>query len=224
MIKIIKSEEPQGWKEYLQTPGALYQRNKDLVESLIKEQGYICAYCMRRIPCRDRLYEKDGQNYALTQEDSRVEHVKSRKAHPDLQLNYDNMVLCCPGHIGADEHCDRLKGERDLSFSPTDTMIINSLSYKNDGTIISSVSEYDKELNDVLNLNTPLLKANRKEAWEEAKKQIIAQNKGRNWNKALVQGFIEKYSTKHTKEGEDRYIPYCGIIIYFLQKKLRLIL
>jgi len=151
MIQIIKSTEPQAWKKYRLTPNALYQSNEDLVESLKMEQGYICAYCMRRIPCNDRLYKKDGQNYVLTKEDHRVEHILSRKNHPDLQLCYNNMVLCCPGHIGKDDHCDKLKGDRDLSFSPMDPLFICSLSYKNDGGITSSNPVYDKELNDILN-------------------------------------------------------------------------
>ncbi len=221
MIRIIKSEEPQAWKEYRRTPNARYNSNKELVESLKREQGYICAYCMRRIPCNDRLYDRDGKNYLLTKEDHRVEHILSRKNHPNLQLDYGNMVLCCPGHIGASEHCDKLKGDRDLSFSPMDPEFIDSISYKSDGEITSSNPIYDKELNDILNLNTPLLKANRKEAWKEVEKQMIVLKNGKAWNKSLLQKFMEKYSAKHSKDNEDKYIPYCGIVIYFLHKKLR---
>lgn len=65
MIKIAKNKEPKEWTEYRNTPGVDYQSIPELVESLLKEQGYICAYCMRRIPHRDKLYKKDGISMCL---------------------------------------------------------------------------------------------------------------------------------------------------------------
>ena len=165
MIKIAKGREPKEWTEYRNTPGVDYQSIPELVESLLKEQGYICAYCMRRIPHRDKLYNKDGTNYVLTVEDHRIEHILSRDNHPDKKLDYNNMVVCCPGHIGDEDHCDRLKGSNDISFSPLDSVFISTLSYKTDGEIVSSDKQYNKEINEVLNLNTKLLKLNRKQSW-----------------------------------------------------------
>ena len=104
MIKIAKGKEPKEWTEYRNTPGVDYQSIPELVESLLKEQGYICAYCMRRIPHRDKLYKKDGIKYVLTDEAHRIEHVLSRDNHPDKKLDYNNMVVCCPGHIGDEDH------------------------------------------------------------------------------------------------------------------------
>lgn len=72
MIKIAKNKEPKEWTEYRNTPGVDYQSIPELVESLLKEQGYICAYCMRRIPHRDKLYKKDGIKYVLTDESHRI--------------------------------------------------------------------------------------------------------------------------------------------------------
>lgn len=117
---------------------------------------------MRRIPQQDKLYKKDGKNYVLTQENHRVEHVKCRELHDDLKLEYTNMVICCPGHIGTDDHCDRLKGAKDISFTPLDQQFINTIKYNSDGTIISTNELYNTEINDILNLNTKLLKVNRK--------------------------------------------------------------
>lgn len=61
MILITKNKEPKEWTEYRNTPGVDYQAIPELVQSLLKEQGYICAYCMRRIPQQDKLYKKDGK-------------------------------------------------------------------------------------------------------------------------------------------------------------------
>lgn len=221
MILIQKKLEPKEWQEYRNTPGVDYQSIPELVDSLLEEQGYICAYCMRRIPCKDRLYKRNGKTFVLTNEEHRIEHMLSRENHDDKKLDYSNMVICCPGHIGNEDHCDRSKGRKDISFSPLDPHFIATLSYKIDGEIVSSVDKYNNELNDVLNLNTPILKENRKSAWEAVKNELIKQKKGSPWSKAFLSKFISKYSSKTLKDGEYKLIPYCGIVLFFLQKKLK---
>ena len=77
MILITKNKEPKEWTEYRNPPGVDYKAIPELVQSLLKEPGYICAYCMRRIPTKDKIYEKDGVNFVYANEDHRVEHIKS---------------------------------------------------------------------------------------------------------------------------------------------------
>lgn len=222
MILINKSTEPKSWKKYRKTPGVKYQSSHDLVDSLLKEQGYICAYCMRKVPCRDKLYEKDGTTYVLTQEDHRVEHILSREKHSDWELDYSNMVLCCPGHIGADEHCDRLKGDNDISFSPTDPMFISTIKYKATGEIISSNDQWNTEINNLLNLNTDLLVKNRASALSSVIALINRECKGRVWNLKMLNKYLDKYKNKHRGEdGELRYKQFCGIVVYYMNKKLK---
>ena len=221
MILIKKNPEPRAWLEYRSTPGVDYQSIPELVDSLLEEQGYICAYCMRRIPRKDRLYKRDGKTFVNTNEDHRIEHMQSRENHDDKKLDYSNMVICCPGHIGNEDHCDRLKGSKDISFSPLDSHFIATLSYKVDGEIVSSEDKYNNELNDVLNLNTPILKENRKNAWEAVKKELIALKGEKPWNKAILSKYIKKYSYKTEKGGKLKLTPYCGVVLFFLQKKLK---
>lgn len=218
MILIQKKSEPKEWIKYRNTPGVDYQSIPELVDSLLEEQGYICAYCMRRIPCKDRLYKKDGITFTLTDEDHRIEHILSRENHEDKKLVYSNMVICCPGHIGDEEHCDRLKGSNDITFSPLNQDFIATLSYKIDGEIVSSNAQYNKEINEVLNLNTKLLKENRKNTWEAVKKELIAQKGGKPWNKTILSAYIKKYSSLNKQL---KLIPYCGVVLFFLQKKLK---
>lgn len=211
MIKIVKDKEPKEWEKYRNTEGVDYQSIPELVDSLLKEQGYICAYCMRRIPCKDNI----------SNENHRVEHILSREKHPDKKLDYKNMVICCPGHIGEENHCDRLKGDRDISFNLFDENFIRTLSYKSDGKIISSNVTFDNEINEVLNLNTSLLKANRKEIWRVVTRELNTLKGDKPWNKTILKKCLEKYSNKHEKDGKMQFIPYCGIVIYNIQKKLR---
>ena len=226
MILITKNKEPKEWTKYKSTPGVDYQAIPELVQSLLKEQGYICAYCMRRIPTKDKIYRKDGVNFVYTNEDHRIEHIKSRELHDDLKLDYTNMVVCCPGHIGTQDHCDRLKGPKDISFSPIDKQFIETIRYSSKGEISSTNDVYNNEMKDVLNLNTELLRKNRRSMLTEVINKINSTcRKGKSWDKKILERFLKKYSEKHSEEDEEgtkeKYYPYCGIIIWYLQKKLQ---
>ena len=42
----------------------------------------------------------------------------------------------------------------------------------------------------------------------------------KNWNKTALKSILVKYQNKH-KDGENqKYYPYCGIVVWFIQKKL----
>ena len=222
MILIKKRKEPKEWTRYRSTPGVDYQAIPELVDSLLKEQGYICAYCMRRIPSRDRLYNKDGVTFIETKEDHRVEHIKSRENHDELKLDYSNMVICCPGHIGDEPHCDRSKGSDDISFTPLDPVSIDTLSYTTDGKIKSSDPTYQVELENTLNLNTKLLVLSRKEARDEVIRNINQSCKKNGiWNKTAIVRYLAKYENMHFNGNRKEYYPYCGIISWYLRKKLK---
>lgn len=211
MILIKKQKEPDAWLKYRLTDGVDYQAIPELVDSLYQEQGYICAYCMRRIPHRDKT----------STEDHRVEHMLSRENHDDKKLDYSNMVICCPGHIGDENHCDKKKGSADISFSPLNQDFINTLSYSSSGVIKSSDKTFNKELNDVLNLNTILLVQNRKGMIDEIVKQVkrYVKRKGA-LDKAFLSRMIEKFSSMHRNEDKFEYYPYCGVAVFYLQSKL----
>ena len=55
MIKIEKKAEPHSWTEHRLTEGAKYEATSDLKNALMSDQGYLCAYCMRRIPVSDKF-------------------------------------------------------------------------------------------------------------------------------------------------------------------------
>lgn len=60
-------------------------------EALLKEQGYICCYCGRRIDDR---------------KNSHIEHLKPRTLYSDLQLEYTNLIE----HLGL--NIPKLQGMR----------------------------------------------------------------------------------------------------------------
>jgi uncharacterized protein (TIGR02646 family) len=220
MRKIDKGKEPEEWIEYRKTADAKYQATTELRDSLLKEQGYICAYCMRRIPVKDHN----------SNEPSRIEHILSRTKHPDLELSYKNMVICCPGAIDSENklisdnskkekyhnsHCDKSKGENDISFSPFDSSFISTLGYKSkDGTIESSNDKYNEEINNLLNLNNALLKANRVQT---LKGLLVCLNQ-KEWKASEIKKLLKSWDEK---DNEGMYKPYCGVVVWYLEKKLR---
>lgn len=210
MIKIIKGQEPASWLHRRLTPGTDYEATDDLKESLLKEQGYICAYCMRRIPVNDN---------GVTDK-SRIEHFKPRESMDSAKerMDYSNLLICCPGAMSGSSwknaHCDRKKGSMEISFSPTDLNCISTLSYGVDGTIQSTNEIYNKEINDILNLNLPLLKSNRKNVREAINRKIGQ----RGWSKGILEKLLHEASEK---DGNGRFQPYCGVLLWYLDKKLR---
>lgn len=205
MRKITKSKEPKEWIEYRLPPNVDYASIPELRESLLQEQGYLCAYCMRRIPHQDKN----------SNENSRIDHILSRDKHPDRKLDYSNMVICCAGAISEDFHCDKRKGEHDITFSLFDGSFTPTLKYSTKtGKIESIVSAWNNEINDILNLNNEILKANRLETLNG----VISSLMSKQWTLGEIRKKLEEWENKNSK---GKLKPYCGIVVWFLNKKLK---
>ena len=218
MRKINKGKEPNGLKEYRAIPGANYKDmsttcKDELRDSLLKDQGYICAYCMRHIPANDK-----DSNTA-----TKIEHIQCQTYHPDRDLDYTNMVICCPGVIdGAAakrQHCDTKKGESDITFDLFSDAFISTLSYgSKSGEITSSNTAYNKEINETLNLNYSLLKVNRARVIKAIQQSGIPKdNKGR-WLKSDIIKLIKRWNNIGS---DGKYKEYCGIAVWYLNKQLK---
>ena len=213
MIKITKGHEPTEWTQERNTPGMTFEgaRKEALRLSLLEEQGGLCGYCMRRIKHERGLSPI-----------TRIEHLKPQslslaEGKPKETLSYNNMILCCDGDLGHDEnfHCDRSKGEQIISFTPLDSAAMNTISYSSkDGRIKSSNAQYDRDINQVLRLNHPRLAASRLEVI----KGLVTVMGNRAWKKTEIEHKITIYTNK-TARGQFR--EYCGVIIWYLTKKLR---
>ncbi|MBD5339004.1 MAG: hypothetical protein HDR98_07785 [Bacteroides sp.] len=209
MITIKKSVEPRSWLLHRLTEGADYEATEDLRNALLRDQGFICAYCMRRIPVKD-----NG-----TGETSRIEHIKPQSLLTRTErMDYGNLVICCPGAIGSTAssatHCDRRKGESPLSFSPLDPHAVETLRYRGDGTIESTDAGINEDINNILNLNNPLLKLNRK----QVRTTLISMIGKGNWKKSDLEKILTDF---RQKDSEGRLKEYCGVIISFIEKRLR---
>ncbi len=205
MITINKDNEPVEWTTYRNTPGATYQAIEPLRTALLNEQGYICAYCNRPIPVTT----------SENRETSRIEHIQCRDNYPERQLDYTNMVVCCPGFIDGTEHCDKSKKNHNISFTPFSPAVQQSISYgSKEADIKSSNTVWYREMNDILQLNNNLLKKNRNETLNGVRAVLETKK----WRKAQIEHKLLAWSNK---DNNNKYKAYCGIVIWYLEKKLR---
>ena len=111
----------------------------------MKEQGWICAYCMKRIPEKDK-------NPEVT-----IEHIIPQSIEPEKAMDYNNMLAVCNGNRGKGHKkfmtCDAHRGNDKMVVNPCDKDIIDTIGYKNDGTIYSTDSKIDHDLNKSLMVN-----------------------------------------------------------------------
>lgn len=208
MILITKGKEPKELTEYKSTPGATYSgfSQKNAVKcQMLKEQGFICAYCMKRIDA----------------ERSSIEHWKPQNPGTETttdikeSLDYQNMLCVCDGNRGmklAAQTCDAHKGNTVIKADPRDQYTIDHIKYRSDGTIYSDDQVIDHDLNEVLNLNSEaaFLKQGRAELIS------VLQAKMRNSNidiSQLLKALKKKYETVDL---EGKRPQYAGTMLYFV--------
>ncbi|MDI6795790.1 MAG: TIGR02646 family protein [Desulfatibacillaceae bacterium] len=209
MRAIEKGNEPIALAQYRSQPGAVYDGplftdvKSRIRDQLLAEQGYLCAYCMQRIDAASM----------------KVDHWRCQGRYPSSSLEYSNMLGCCMGNEGqplGDAHCDTRKGDEDISFNPSNPDDHQKLKirYAGDGTIGSEDEVFDKEINNILNLNWVRIKDNRK-AVLKAVTGVLAKGGGTR-TRPEIQRLIKRWKTPD-KSG---HLPeYCGVAVYYLEKR-----
>lgn len=207
MIYIQKKQEPKKLLEYRKHPDASFDAmdadvKEQLRESLLSEQGHLCAYCM----CR--LSEKG---------DVKIEHWEPRNS--SNELDYNNLLAVCRGNEGhpvREQTCDTKKGNAVISVSPLKRSQMECIYYTSDGKIHSRDQVADNDIQYVLNLN--------KENGNPLRGRKVAlktfQNKLQKYkNDKSTKAFLEKMQKKYEVNTE-KMIPYIGILRWYIAKKL----
>jgi len=223
MKRIEKGKEPKSLEEH-RAKGGDYEglphkdREEDLRKQLLSEQGFICCYCMKRIP-QTLTQEQINKNYPS----SKIEHVLSQENSPDLALIYSNLLVACNGNHGQPKSvqtCDTFKGKEDFHFNPSSFRNIEELiKYKADGEILSENERLNKELVDVLNLNTYDLKRIRSERYKFYQDLYTREGKARQ-GKDIQKRFFETEKQKLLAKQGGKFDEYCMVGVYLLNKKL----
>ena len=180
-----------------------------LLEDLIKEQGAICCYCMRRIS-------------KTSKKPPHIEHYFPQSLYPELALDYKNLLAVCQGEYSdelgnKDQHCDHRKSDKLLGFlNPLNENCERVLQYTDQGHIKSNRADVQQDI-DLLNLNSDALKKERKKAIEATLHVIGRKFKGSTVTKLFIEDRIEKFSSRNEN---GNFEPYCQAIIFILQKLL----
>ncbi|KHT54448.1 hypothetical protein RJ41_08010 [Alteromonas marina] len=210
MYEIKKSPQPNSLTTYKYDPNASYSNlpadvKTEIKESLLDEQGQLCAYCMG----------------AIKIDTMRIEHWASQTNNANLELDYSNMLACCQGNEGQNPSfyiCDKRKADSDLKYNPSNPRhsILTRLSYDGQGQIKSLEVDFDKQLNVVLNLNETRLVKNRQSA-KKVVNQLLNKNSGTR-KKSTIQTLIQNLKKRNDKHS---FTPYYGYLIYYLENKIR---
>ncbi|MCT4620168.1 MAG: TIGR02646 family protein [Marinisporobacter sp.] len=210
MLLIKKGKEPSSLTEYKTQSNAYYDgcNKSDIRKALLNEQGYLCAYCMKRI-----------SETSMT-----VEHYSTQSNISEKEaLDYNNMLGVCLGNRGKGQKnltCDAHRGNDNLTINPFLKASINLICYDGSGKIYSDDPEINKDLDVTLNLNCEqvLLKTNRKRALEALKKYLLSLRSKGTWKKEFLRRIKKKYESPNEI---GKLEPYSGIILYYLNKKIR---
>lgn len=214
MILIKKNETP-GCKRVLQYAVSskeeykdISSKDKDIIkESLLMEQGYLCAYCMRRL---------DNTKHV------KIEHIAPQSIYPEKSLVYKNMLAVCDGNEGSPyslQTCDTHKRDTEIKADPTEPSVTDTIYYNNHGEILSSDSRINDDLNDVLNLNAEgsyLIKS-RKDALNTINHELYKQQEK---GKSVYSILNQLSKTYGEKPYSSKLQPYVGIMRWYIHKKL----
>ncbi len=211
MRAITKGAEPDSLVQHRCSPHANYDNYPDkntLRTHLVSEQNGLCCYCMSRIAADEALMK--------------IEHWHSQTTYENEQLDYQNLLGACLGGKGkppGQQTCDTRKGNDDIKWNPANPthQVDRRIKYSTDGTIGSNDLEFDRQMNDILNLNIKFLKDNRRsvldgvaEWWKREKNRIQGPI-----SRDRLEGKKAKYIV-----GAGALEPYCHVAVWWLDRKL----
>ena len=195
-----------------------------ILESLMQEQGHLCAYCMRRIPDKRPLPENIDP--------VSIEHWFPRNPtnHEERGqgLDYNNLLAVCSGNRGRrhtrhprDFTCDAKRASQhpQLTLNPCAPCSLKQIRYKENGEIYSDDLTIQDDLNVKLNLNcvseAVQLPHARKKVLEALQSQLPSDN-----DTELLSYCREILEILETET--DPKTQYSGILIWWLRDYLGL--
>lgn len=217
MKEIVKIKEPNDFVQHRAKPNSTFDNmptsvKNNLRDALLKSQGYICCYCMKRI--RDRT--------------SKIEHFRSQMNHngkngsTDLTLDYSNLFAACPDLGGKYETqtCDSHKKELELKKINLTSPLCNSMfKYASNGNMSSVTGDDDinYDIDNILNLNQQTLKDNRRVIYQGLCDRFKTYSKKNEYN---LNTLNKELSHWLEKDSQGQYKEYCMVAVYLINKHI----
>lgn len=194
MKSIIKSPEPVEFALWKEKTNADWQPSYDdlsgdtkraVKSALMREQGYLCCYCERR----------------LLDNDSHIEHFKPQNDPLVDPLDFANMLCSCQDQVKkcAPRHCGNLKGgwfDEQMLVSPLSADCAERFAFMGNGNILSTNPADDAAKTTIikLGLGIPKLNALREKAIEPFLDPILNQDE--------ISLFVSGYLKQDDQSGE----------------------
>ncbi len=223
MIVINRGKEPDSLLEFrLKNPEADYEDmpsevRKDVRKQMWQEQKCLCGYCMKRINSANEV---------------RIEHCNPRHPQGETEhdksatLDFKRMMGVCYGNSlkrgvkKEDMTCDAHKGNAELTVNPYSEASIRKIKYRSDGRIYSDDPDINRDVTETLNLNCEAvsLPQTRRKVLEKEKSRIFTKCEGK--SQIAVMRELERTYARLVEERN--LTPYCGIIISWLEDRLKI--
>lgn len=228
MIEIKKGHPPEGLVALAQqaaeqclTPEEAYATLRNplkttVLECLMKEQGHLCAYCMRKIPD-----ERPGIPHQS------IEHLLAQNPQDGEDsgqgLDYANFLAVCSGNRGGAGRgkerltCDAHRENMTLAIDPTDPETLKTIFYSENGDIGATDPTINDDLVVKLNLNCVSddgsLSASRKGALDAVQEELAKSSDTPEMFLEACHRFLREFELE-----TDHKTPYVGIIIWKLKQ------
>ena len=171
---------------------------RKLYADILEEQHYLCAYCMSRI---------DFPENTVSSQKITIDHYMSQAHNPALSMSYGNMLGSCV-------RCQNNKGSEELSVNPLDKDDISTVSYLSSGEIRSSRPDIEKDF-ELLELNSEFLRGARK----AVRGAFIERLRSKYGSGKITVGEWDRI--KRVFSDKEKYDPFIGIVIWFIERQIR---
>lgn len=234
MIEIRKGSAPQFLLEKQQEAAGRCLNSKEaygllngterkaLLAQMMREQGHLCAYCMRRIP-DNRVPEAEQENiHTVT-----IEHWFPRSPKDGTEigqgLDYQNLFAVCSGNKRQRPNsrrngaltCDAKRKDSydQLVLNPCNPETLESLYYQDDGSLKSDIPHIQDDIEVKLNLNC---KADMVDLPECRRRVLDALQSEIPEDEEEALQYCMDALAEFEQESEEK-TEYCGILIWWLK-------
>lgn len=185
-----------------------------LREQLVREQGWLCAFCMRRVDPEQR--DERGE-FVM-----KIAHRVPLKSEPGAALTWANLLGSCDGgqRAGLGHYtCDLRQGDTPLTVDPTDGNSIARVTMRRrDGRaglfVGSDDPTLERELDKVLNLNAGYLPELREAMWMAFRTHVMNEHPSRHWEPEVRRRAFARW---RFEKGE-RLKQFCGVVEHKLKR------
>lgn len=228
MRQIRKDKEPGflvNWKKQWKKANgrdAVYEDLKGtreyflLKQSLIKEQGYLCCYCEKRIGQEGDLSDCDIEHFMPRHPDSRILSAQECAVCKAAQLTYSNLFASCKGeNADVADHCNHKKDnwfDFKECIALTDSGIGGILGFRQSGEAFLLDSR-GAEMVKHLNLNSYVLVQQRKEAFF-----TMLETEFEDEDLLMDKEYMEAVIGDYENMQDGRFQEFCSMITYCLRR------